>query len=84
MHWTVKGTVELFKYLTEVLVLNETGEFYPATASLFNVKSAVSGNEPRVVVKHSSYYEVHKVKKDPLGSSSQCIVGLSVTVNARR
>ena len=27
--------------------------------------------------------ELHKVKKDPLGSSSQCIVGLSVTVNAR-
>ena len=54
LNWAVEGTVKFFKDLTKVLVLNETSEFNPATASLFDRESAVSGNEPRVVVKHSS------------------------------
>ena len=57
MNWTVEGAVKFFDTTPKFLDFEETGDFYPATASLFNEESAVSGNEPLVVVIHNNVNE---------------------------
>ena len=62
---TVKGAVKLFKDLTCVLVIDETGEFHPASAILFTEECAISGNEP-VIFRHKCECKEHNEVHHPI------------------